>query len=70
MVDSFCTNLRIAKCSHRATMLRFRSLASHKNSLTICNFGWWEAFVIFFFGWCGGMLRFLPLRNAQNFLIH
>ena len=40
MVDSFCTSLLIAKCSHRPTMLRFRYLASHKNSLTICNF-WW-----------------------------
>ena len=39
MVDSFCTSLLIAKCSHRSTMLRFRYLASHKNSLTICNFG-------------------------------
>ena len=37
-MSSFCTNLRRAECSHRRTMLRFRSLASHNISSIISNF--------------------------------
>ena len=35
---SFCTNLRIAKCSHTESMLRFCSLAWHKNNHIIYDF--------------------------------
>ena len=38
LISPFCTNRRIAKCSHTLSMLRFRSLASHKNHLIISNF--------------------------------
>ena len=40
LVSSFCTNLRIAKCSFTLSKLRFRYLASHKNNLTIDDFSW------------------------------
>ena len=38
LTSSFCTNLRISSSSHRYTMLRTRSLASHKNNLIIDDF--------------------------------
>ena len=38
LISPFCTNRRIAKCSHTLSMLRFRSLTSHKNHLIIFNF--------------------------------
>ena len=37
-MSSFCTSRRIAKSSHRLTMLRFRHLALHKNNLIIDDF--------------------------------
>ena len=37
-MSSFCTNLRMSKCSHRFTMLRFCHLALHKNNLIIYDF--------------------------------
>ena len=57
-MSSFCTSRRIAKCSHRFTMLRFRYLASHKNNLIIDDF----------LGW-GAAADLLP-NIAQNFLHH
>ena len=44
LMTSFCTNRRIAKCSHTPSMLRFRSLASHKNNLIIDDFLFFERF--------------------------
>ena len=38
LMSSFCTSLRIARCSHTKSMLRSRSLALHKNNLTIYDF--------------------------------
>ena len=32
LIASFCTALRMPKCSHRSTMLRFHPLAWHKIS--------------------------------------
>ena len=43
LVSSFCTNLRIAKCSFTLSKLRFRYLASHKNNLTIDDFLFWQS---------------------------
>ena len=37
-MSSFCTNLRIAKCSHTFCMLRFCYLTPHKNNLIIDDF--------------------------------
>ena len=37
-MSSFCTSRRIARCSHTKSMLRSRSLALHKNNLTIYDF--------------------------------
>ena len=37
----FCTSRRIARSSHRFTMLRTRPLASHKIPSLISNFGQW-----------------------------
>ena len=44
LISSFCTSLRIAKCSHRSTMLRFCNLALHKNNLIISDFFAWVEF--------------------------
>ena len=47
LMTSFCTSRRTPKCSHTPSMLRFRSLASHKNNLIIDDFcflkgsDWW-----------------------------
>ena len=37
-MSSFCTSLRMSKCSHSSTMLRFCHLALHKNNLIIDDF--------------------------------
>ena len=37
-MSSFCTNLRMSKCSHRFTMLRFCRLSLAQNSLNHLRF--------------------------------
>ncbi len=37
-MGSFCVALRMTKCSHRLTMLRFSLLVYHKNNLIASNF--------------------------------
>ena len=49
MIDSFCTSRRIAKCSHRQTMLRFCSLAKQKNYLPLSTHYSLKKFSVFRF---------------------
>ena len=77
-MSSLCTALRITKCSHRFTMLRFRSLAWHKNNLIIYDFFGRQSSDEFFLHECVGlqnahirqsMLRFRSLAWHKNNLI-
>ena len=60
LIGKFCTALRLTKCSHTLSMLRFCSLTSHKNSSIIYNF--WEK------GICN-LCRRLGSKKDEIFLV-